>query len=34
VDDELLATALIEEALEDDVLLGGDDAHGIALHTA
>ena len=31
VDDELHAAGLVEEALEDDVLLGGDEAEGVAL---
>jgi hypothetical protein len=31
VDDELLAAAFVEEALEDDVLLRGDDAHHLLL---
>ena len=30
VDDELHAAALVEEALEDDVLLGGDEAEAVA----
>jgi hypothetical protein len=30
VDDELHASAFVEEALEDDVLLGGDEANSVA----